>query len=71
MLKHKRKRLPMLDESIISVFKWLFECLFYLDFMCFYLLSRTILLQLLVISFQEQIHERLSLGAKERRFRAD
>ena len=39
---------------------------FYLDFIRFYFLSRTILLQLQVILFQEQIFERLRLGAKER-----
>jgi len=44
---------------------------FYLDFICFYFLFRTILLQLQVILFQEQIFERLSLSAKERRFGAD
>jgi len=33
--------------------------------------SRTILLQLQVILFQEQIFERWSLGAKERRIGAD
>jgi len=32
---------------------------------------RAILLQLQVILFQEQIFKRLSLGAKERRIRAD
>jgi len=53
------------DESIIS-----YLSLFYLDFMCFYLHSRTILVQLQVIQFHEQIYERLSLGAKERRFGA-
>ena len=45
--------------------------LFYLDFICFYFLFRTILLQLQVILFQEQLIERLSLGAKERRFGSD
>jgi len=42
--------------------------LFYLDFICFYFLFRAILLQLQVILFQEQIFQRLRLGAKERRF---
>jgi len=45
--------------------------LFYLDFVCFYFLFRTSLLQLQVILFQEQIFQRLRLGAKERRFGAD
>jgi len=45
--------------------------LFYLDFIHFYFLSKTILLQLQVILFQEQIFERLRLGAKERLFGAD
>jgi len=58
------------DESIISVFNILFES-FYLDFIHFYFLSRTILLKLQVILFQEQIFERLHLGAKERLFGAD
>jgi len=42
---------------------------FYLDFICFYFFSRTILLQLQVILFQ--IFERSRLGAKERLFGAD
>jgi hypothetical protein len=36
------------DKSIISVFK----CLFYLDFMCFYSLSRALLLQLCLVIFR-------------------
>jgi len=53
------------DESIISVFNILFEYVF-LDFIRFYFLSKTILIQLQGILFQEQIFERLRLGAKER-----
>jgi len=45
--------------------------LFYLDFIRFHFLSRTILLQLQVILFQEQIFERFRLGAKESLFRGD
>jgi len=45
--------------------------LFYLDFICFYFIFKAILLQLQVILFQEQIFQRLRLGAKERRFEAD
>ena len=62
------------DESIISVFNILFESvLFRFDFVLYkyYFLFRTILLQLQVIIFQEQISDRLSLGAKERGLGAD
>jgi len=38
---------------------------FYLDLICFYFLFGAILLQLQVILFQEQIFQRLRLGAKE------
>jgi len=58
------------DESIISVFIC-YLSLFYLDFIRFYFLSITILLQLQVILFQEQIFERLRLRAKERLFGGD
>jgi len=58
------------DESIISAFICYLSPI-YLDFICFYFLSRTILLQLQVTLFQEQIFERLHLGAKERLFGGD
>jgi len=45
--------------------------LFYLDLICFYFLFGAILLQSQVILSQEQIFERLSLRAKERRIEAD
>ena len=45
--------------------------LFYLYFIHFYFLYKTILLQLQVILFQEQIFERLRLREKERLFGAD
>jgi len=48
------------------VFLIYYLILFYLDFIRFYLFSRTILFQLQVILFQAQIFERLRLGAKER-----
>jgi len=44
---------------------------FLLDLICFYFLFRAILLQLQVILFQDQIFQRLRLGAKERRIGAD
>jgi len=53
------------------VFLMYYLSLFYLDFICSYFLFRAILLQLQVIQFQEQIFQRLSLGANERRFGAD
>ena len=64
----------VIDESIISVFNIIFESvLFRFKFIFFniFFLFRPILLQLQVIIFQDQIIERLSLGAKERGFRAD
>ena len=48
----------------------LFESVIF-RFYSFYFLSKTILLQLQVILFQEQIFEILRLGAKERLFGGD
>jgi len=58
------------DESIIIVFYLIFKFILF-RFNMFLFPSRTILLQLQVILFYEQIFERWSLRAKERIIEAD